>query len=1070
MVAVMHRILLAVVLPSVFLAGCAERGEDTAVASAVSSAVVPDHIFHGGRVYTANASQDFASAFAVVGDRLLAVGVDEAVLALAGPATLRTDLQGALVLPGLHDAHIHPGGVVKYESCNLESRSLNLLQLSHFVAECLAARELPAGEWLTVRQWSFGGDNLPAGGFGTLRAALDAAAPNTPVILLGNDGHHHATNSAGLALATNAAGEQVGLSAATLTTDFPQLEPFVGLDAAGEPNGAINEGVYRVLGAPGLIEADADLIAASARQLPELLNSQGITSIQDAAAMHTLLPFYDNLLATGPVPLRIRLAQYLLPEDYRRDDGGVDLDSMLADASAVRDRYAGSVTINANALKWFVDGVLEGNPLATPPTLPNAAVLRELHQPHFRLDQEQQALELLGYVDPEGAPCMAWQAAADTGADARRLFEAEHGFHPGQCQRSSGVMFEAAEVTRDFTAAADAAGFAVHFHAIGDRSVQAAVDAIAAVTAADVDVNRHSIAHLQLVSDADIQRLADLRVPLAFTYAWAHREYLYDLTVIPFIERLQSLDAMYDPDAYYTNHFYPAESVRKAGGILAAGSDAPVETDDPRPFFNIQIAVTRDEGQGSINPAQRLRVLDAIDAYTINGAKLMGQADLTGSLEAGKKADFVILDTDIVMLAESGRADAISDTRVRQTWFDGRLVYQDPAEQPVTLANFMQPPFSSWAFHHMRELVPTAEVYAGSGEPVPLAERPVDLDGLTFELVGGGSTDLANWLEASATDSFLVLHEGDIVYETYRNGMQPHSQHQMFSVTKSFVGTLVLMLIEEGRIDADKPVAGYLPELAASAFGDATVQQVLDMSTSIHFREEYTDPEAEIWQYGQLFRIGGDPPGGYRGLESIHDYLPTLRRREGAAHGEAFHYVTPNTDVLAWLLLRVSGQSLQTMLSERIWQPLGVERDGYFWLDRAGNAMAGGGLNVSARDAARFGQMLLQGGRYNGRQIVPETVAQRILRPRNRETFNVLYQDPWFEHVAWGYHDQWWSFNNDHRAVSAIGVHGQFIYIDKVAGMIIVKQSSHAEAEGEANEVHGPQIWHQIARYLLSRG
>ena len=637
-------------------------------------AASPDVIFHNGRIYTADAQQRIVSALAIGADRIVARGSDSEMLSLRGADTRVVDLQGRLMVPGLHDSHIHSVGVIQYESCNLESRAVDLRELSAFVRACLERMAIPEGEWLSVRQWSFGENNLPAGGYANLREALDAAAPRHPVILLGNDGHHNATNSQGLARATTAEGERVGLSASTLQRHFAELTPFVGVDRRGEPDGAINEGAYRALGAPGIMDADVSLIAERAAQLPARLNSLGITSMQDAAVAPAIQPVYDALLASGPVPLRIRLAQYLLPEDYMDAEGELDMDRLLADAAATRDKYAAHPNIDANSLKYFVDGVLEGNPLADPPTLPNAAVLGHLHQPRFSLDVQSQQIELTGYVDPAGEACQGWRQG---GGDADRFMSVQ-GFHPDQCQRSRGVMFAPEAVTHEFTRAADAAGFAIHFHAIGDRSVRTAVDAIARVTPEGTSVNRHSMTHLQLVADEEIERLGELKIPLAFTFAWARSAFMYDATVIPFIEQLSSLEDMYNPEGYYYQHVYPARSIQQAGGILAAGSDAPVETDDPRPFENIEAAVTRDRGEGVLNPEERLDIRSAIDAYTINGARLLGQQALTGSLEPGKKADLVVLDRDIIALAESGRASEIHATQALQTWFDGRKVYESP--------------------------------------------------------------------------------------------------------------------------------------------------------------------------------------------------------------------------------------------------------------------------------------------------------------------------------------------------------------------------------------------------------
>jgi CubicO group peptidase (beta-lactamase class C family) len=390
-----------------------------------------------------------------------------------------------------------------------------------------------------------------------------------------------------------------------------------------------------------------------------------------------------------------------------------------------------------------------------------------------------------------------------------------------------------------------------------------------------------------------------------------------------------------------------------------------------------------------------------------------------------------------------------------------------PPDKRVTRDNFVIYPYSRWAFQNIRALQPTRGIFRGGDPVAAIAADPVDLDALTFTVANGRQVPLGTWFDESGTDSFLVLHKGKLVYERYFNGMARSSLHQMFSVTKSFVGTLALCLIDEGAIEPGKQVQQYLPELRGSAFGEATVQQVLAMTTSIEFSEDYADPDADVRKYGYVFGTF-TAPADYRGATSIFEYLPTLKRAK-RDHGEGFLYLTPNTDVLGWLTSRVSGKSVAQQLEQRIWQRLGVERDGYMWINALGEEMAGGGLNITAADAARFGQMILQNGMFNGQQVIPASVAQRILRPGDPAPFNRIYQDPWYEHIGHAYHDQWWTFATAHKPVSANGIFGQFIYIDAVAEVVIVKQSSHPQAESDANEVDGPLIWHAIAEHLMQR-
>jgi mannose-6-phosphate isomerase-like protein (cupin superfamily) len=223
----------------------------------------------------------------------------------------------------------------------------------------------------------------------------------------------------------------------------------------------------------------------------------------------------------------------------------------------------------------------------------------------------------------------------------------------------------------------EAAEFAVHAHAIGDRAVRIAIDAFEASRAANGEpLHAQSMAHTQLIHPDDQQRIADLGIFMAFTYAWIGPDIEYDMSVTPFIDEVASIDDLYNPNHYAFQNTYPVGSIQERGGILVAGSDAPVITRDPRPFVNIQQAVTRASEIGTFNADHRIDIHAAIAAYTINGAKLFGHDARLGSIEIGKKADLIAIDRNLVELAESDRANEIGNTRVMLTIFDGKVIHE----------------------------------------------------------------------------------------------------------------------------------------------------------------------------------------------------------------------------------------------------------------------------------------------------------------------------------------------------------------------------------------------------------
>ncbi len=642
-----------------------------------------DLVLMNGRITTEDASRPAAEALAVIAGKLVYVGDTAGVKAFIGPRTRIEDAGGRRVLPGLVDAHMHPPGIADLPSCSLDSRAVSLAELPPFIKACIQRLDIKPGQWVSVQQWNFTSGNAPGPGLPTLRAALDRATTDHPVALLGNDGHHGAFNSRALSMARTDQGAVVGFSRASLVRDFAGLRTLIGVDAAGEPNGTVNEEARNAMGAPDMLLVGLPQLMKAPALVPQRLNSVGITAVQDAFVVPETVAYYDLLRARGLLSFRVNLMQLYDPEEFRSAAGAIDYAAVIAQADAVRRHFAGDDLIRAEAIKIFADGVLEGNPYATPPTLPDSPILKPYLQPIFGPGADGK-LEVKGYVDTGSALCQAVRAHPEAYADDKAVaaFTAANGHHPGQCAISSGKLRHERQVILDYARAAHLAGFTLHIHAISDAAVRTAVDAIEGARAADGRADQpDTLTHLQLVAPEDVARIGRDHLFLTYTYSWAVADPDYDVTVVPFVERVsgRSHQGFHNPDSYYERQFYPVRQTQRAGAILAAGSDAPVDTRDPRPFVNIQTAVTRTlPGLPPANPAERITLAEAVEAYTLNGARAMGRGAEFGSLTVGKSADFILLDRDIFALAEAGKTEEIGGTRVLQTWFRGQTVYLAP--------------------------------------------------------------------------------------------------------------------------------------------------------------------------------------------------------------------------------------------------------------------------------------------------------------------------------------------------------------------------------------------------------
>jgi len=250
--------------------------------------------------------------------------------------------------------------------------------------------------------------------------------------------------------------------------------------------------------------------------------------------------------------------------------------------------------------------------------------------------------------------------------------------------------------------------------------------------------------------------------------------------------------------------------------------------------------------------------------------------------------------------------------------------------------------------------------------------------------------------------------------------------------------------------DPQATVDTYLPELKNSGFGDATVRQVMDMTTAVGFPDDRSDPTAENWQYGVA--LGWcERPADYHGAETVYEMLPLMRKT--GAHGQKFTYLTPNTDVLAWLIKRLTGQTLADVMQARLWSKLGCERDAFWIVEPSCAETAGSGLITTLRDMARFGQMMLQAGHYNGQQIIAAEVVEDIQNGGDRDAFaRGPAAGP--GNQGYSYRDQWWVTHNRYQAYQGLGYGGQVLYIAPGAELVVAKFSSYPTPTPAGNEFY----------------
>ncbi|MEA1011634.1 MULTISPECIES: serine hydrolase [Bacillus cereus group] len=381
-----------------------------------------------------------------------------------------------------------------------------------------------------------------------------------------------------------------------------------------------------------------------------------------------------------------------------------------------------------------------------------------------------------------------------------------------------------------------------------------------------------------------------------------------------------------------------------------------------------------------------------------------------------------------------------------------------PSKDNVTKKNWLDDPYLRWSYTHMKEFTLINEV---NNNPNQISHFPTalqNLDDFAVERGFGKTTPLKKLLDENKTDAFVVVHNGQLVYERYFNGYNENVPHGMASIAKVFTGAIIQSLAEENLIDVEKTADTYIKELKNTPFGKATLQQLMDMQVSAEYPTHgYVQPGLEN-QDAQLYLASNILPRGknYDGPMNIYDML--REAEETAPPGSAFSYNNGSAETLAWVIRTITGKSLAENVSERIWSQIGMEENAYYVTDETKVEQASAGLNATARDMARFGQLLLNNGQYNGKQILPSSITESV---KNVQEGELAIGNG----ASISYHNQWWIPHNEQGAFEVLGSYGQTLYIDPKANMVIVHFSSNAAPSNEIHSVYS-DMYVDIAHHL----
>ena len=351
--------------------------------------------------------------------------------------------------------------------------------------------------------------------------------------------------------------------------------------------------------------------------------------------------------------------------------------------------------------------------------------------------------------------------------------------------------------------------------------------------------------------------------------------------------------------------------------------------------------------------------------------------------------------------------------------------------------NWRKHPNNEWSFQNIEKLFSTQRIKKGDQKPSKFIVKNAPIDKIEFSNLEGKKQTIRKMLANGYADSFLVLKEGKIIYEEYFNGMSQSSLHLINSISKNFLGMLTGILKENKLIDPNKKISEYVSEFRQSAFSETTLRHALDMTAAVKYDETYDNPNADFWH--ETSTVGWNPCLEKENPSNLLDYALSIEGKE-QLDGSSYHYRTILTNIIAITVEAATEEKMAHLLETFIWQKLLPEQDLLMVVDNKGYPYMGAGLNACTRDLARFGQMLLQQGTFNGNSVIPASWIQETVTAGQayKENFS---KDPFGEVFPNGHYKNQ-TIVDKNGCFYCLGIYGQCVYINPKYETVIVKLSS----------------------------